>query len=501
MAMFLRVSFAAWHGLPFFMTAYSPGVGRVHYGHFGQVDDGGRRLSGSPAYGTAYRDYTASHGGLDPAAIETWWPDDTALEARSLTLAEDDRVEFLGADAFAGAYFDEVHLNKRVGHFLIRLLPSFGSIHFADAANLFNLVPGDLREGDVLLHRWQAQGIGHVMVVKEVEALPGGNLDAEIVFGSMPRIQPKWYTAAYSKSYFTSPYSGGPETTSDGTAYSRLGGGIKRWRTPVRDSGRWSNLVPVADRDAWIGSTDWPALEARPETFRGLLGNLSPSEQRDVLVDRIEGARANLRQRPASCANRQRREEAFDELYALMNREWGWSRTRVDETYRHVEDYVYAELEYSQSRTCCWNRTTPEMHGIIAEYTDQLVGTAHEAGECVEPVVFRMRGGGYDPFRAYAHQTGRGGLWAEWSEDEDCPQRANLDDVESNAPWSEFCDVADALLGGDDGGGDDGGGTTGGGSGGSGSGPTCSGCSGQRPVVPWAPLVLGGVLLGRRRRR
>ncbi len=497
MAMFLRVSFAAWYELPFFMSAYSPPIGQtVYYGHFGLVSGTGARLSGTPRFATSYSDYTDDFGHLSGSALDAAWPDDTSLETRAITSARDDVVEFLGADAYAGAYFDELHLNKRVGWFLLRLLPNFGSINIADAHNLFNLQPTALREGDVLLHRWQAQGIGHVMVVKEVEELPGGNLDAEIIFGSMPRIQPRWYNARFSKGYFTSPYSGNASTGPDGTSYSEFGGGIKRWRTAEISDGRWRNNVPDSDVSDWIGSTDWPAIEARPAEFATILGDLTPQEQRDVFLDRIETARTNLERRPASCANRQRRERAFDDLYALMDSEWDWSRERVDRHYRVTADYVYAELDYANSKTCCWNSTTPAMAEIIAQYTDEQVTQALNNDQCVEPVVFKARdGGGYDPFSTYATQIGRAGDWVDWSEDESCAARDTDEDVETNAPWTSFCDLDEVLVGGEDPDPIDP--ATGGNTG----SPDCGGCSGRPAQLPWLPLLFGSVFFAARRRR
>jgi hypothetical protein len=498
--MFLRVSFAAWYELPFFMSAYSPSVGHtVFYGHFGLVNGSGARLSGTPRFATSYNDYTDDFAHMSGSALDAAWPDDTSLETRAITSSRDDVVEFLGADAYAGAYFDELHLNKRVGWFLLRLLPNFGSINIADAHNLFNLEPSALREGDVLLHRWQAQGIGHVMVVKEVEQLAGGNLDAEIIFGSMPRIQPRWYSARFSKGYFTSPYSGSASTASDGTPYSQFGGGIKRWRTAEISDGRWRNTVPEADIDDWIGSTDWPAIEARPAEFEAMLGDLTPREQRDVYLDRIETARTNLERRPASCANRQRRERAFDDLYVLMDSEWDWSRERVDSHYRDTADYVYAELDYANSKTCCWNSTTPAMADIIAQYTDEQVAQAYDNDQCTEPVVFKARdGGGYAPFATYAVQIGRADEWVEWSEDESCAARGVDEDIETNAPWTNFCDLEDVLVGGEDPDPIDAG--TSGSPGSTGS-PNCSGCSGRPAQIPWLPLIFGSVLFGARRRR
>jgi len=448
LAMFLRVTFASWYELPFFMQAWSSTYGNVYSGNFGVVNSSGGRISGTASYASSYEDYTDDFAGQSNSWIVANWPDDTTLEAKALTALEDDHNDFLGADAYSGAYFDEIFLNKRVGYFLLRLLTWHGSMHLASASNLWNLEPEAIREGDVLLHRWQSQGIGHTMVIKTVDPLPGGHVEGEIIFGSMPRIQGVWYPSNIAKSYFTSDYAGSGETNSDGDVYSHLGGGLKRWRTPIESNGRWVNIVPVSDRDDWIGSTDYPALEARIQTFQQILGNMTPEEERDAILERIRIARDNLSHHPSSCANRERREEAFDDLYDLMSREWGWTRDQVDQQYRSFEDYVFAELEYTQSKTCCWNSTTEDMHDIIVEYNTELVEDADANGQCEEPVVFRARnGGGYEPFRQYAHDTGRGYLWVEWSADESCPQAGVSDDVEVNAPWTDFCDIVDTLMG------------------------------------------------------
>jgi hypothetical protein len=444
MAMFLRVTFASWYELPFFMSAWSSTHGNIHSGHPGILDSSGGRISGTPNYRTAYEDYTDDLDSQTNSWIVANWPDDTGLEAKALTSQRDDLNEFLGPDAYSGAYFDEIFLNKRVGHFLLRLLTWHGSMHLASAKNLWNLEPEATREGDVLLHRWQSQGIGHTMVVKNVEPLPNSHFDAEIIFGSMPRIQPIWYPSTIAKSYFTSPYAGSAEANSDGDVYSHLGGGIKRWRTPIVTGGRWVNIVPVSDRDDWVGSTDYPALEARILSFQQLLGNLTPTEERDALLERIRIARENLTRHPSSCTNRQRREEAFNDLYTLMSTEWGWTRDQVDQQYRSVEDYMFAELEYTQSKTCCWNSTTEDMHDIIVEYNTELIEDAHNNGQCEEPVVFKSR---YEPFRQYAYDTGRGSQWVEWSADESCPQSGVSEDVETNAPWTDFCDIYETLMG------------------------------------------------------
>jgi len=446
MGMFLRALFASWYNLPFYMTASSNGSS-VHYGHFGIVDNTGARKSGTPSYKAAYTDYTTSFAGQSNSQILANWPDDATLETKSLVNSQEDAVEFLGEDAYFGAYVDEMVLNKRAGYFLIKLLEDFGSIHFASDRNLWNVEPEAIRPGDILLHRWQSSGIGHVMVIKEVDPLPGGNLDVAIAYGSMPRIQPVWYETAIAKSYFTSDYAGSAEIGPTSEPYSRYGGGVKRWRTAKATSTHWTNTVAADDLDVWISSTDYATLEARVTTFEEILGEMTPEETRDALLEQIEMARNNLGMKPASCSNRERREQAFEDLYDVMQENWGWTREQTDATYRVPEDYVFAELEYTQSKTCCWNSTTPEMYDIIMDYNNDLVEDAHDAGECAEPVVFMARNGGtYAPFTAYAASVGRSAEWKSWTADESCPQSGVSEDTIKSEPFTDFCDIAAELM-------------------------------------------------------
>jgi hypothetical protein len=444
MAMFLRASFAAWHGLPFFLTAWHPGVGEVYYGHFGIVDRAGNRISGSPTWALSYEDKSAEVEGKTFSGDRADWPRDAKIRGRALTTAKDDAIGFLGGEAWAGAYFDEIHPNKRAAWFMLRLLTNFGSIHLAGPENTFDIAPRSMREGDVLIERWQSQGIGHVMVVKEVDDLGDGAMGAEIIFGSMPRIQPRWYESAQSKAYFVSQYSGGSDPSPEGPPYAALHGGIKRWRTPVEKGGAWVNIVPVKDREAYISEDDLDALGARVETFREILGNLTPEEERDVILGRIQTARENLAMRPASCANRQRREEAFAELYRLGAEELSLSKTQIDAQYRAFEDYIFAELDYASSKTCCWNKSTAAMYEIIVRYNEELAEDAEAAGQCAEPVVFRAENGGYERFRAYAQSIGRGADWVAWTEDEPCNARDVSTDSLADFDGTPWCEVSEA---------------------------------------------------------
>ncbi len=432
LAMFLRVAFASWYHLPFYMTSVDGEGTRVYFGHFGARTKNGR-YKNMPKFKSWYRDYE----GMSQDEIErSGWPQDSKLRSRGLC-GGGDEMDFIFDGAKAGAYFDEIFLNKRTGHFLRLLLCYFGSINVVSSRNTYNLKPQAVRAGDLLLERWQREGIGHTLVVKQVTPLDGGRLEAQLVSGSMPRRQPKWEDGAASKHYFTSDEMGGEGTNLDGDAYVRLGGGLKRWRVTKNVGGYWMNTWMEADEASWISDTDYERLKRRPAEFENLLGQVTPEQARQSLLQRIEDARNHLREYPASCAARTRREEAFAELYALNQREFDMSKEQTDQQYRILDDYVFAELIYNQSKTCCWNHSTSAMYQIIMDYNRSL-----QDGQCQEPVVFMARDGGYDIFSQYAEQTGRGHLWRPWSEDEPCPQRDTTNDVEEEHSWISWCDAS-----------------------------------------------------------
>ncbi|HHH30937.1 MAG TPA: hypothetical protein ENK57_21685 [Polyangiaceae bacterium] len=439
MAIFMRVTFAAWYGLPFYLTAVDSEGTRVYFGHFGARTKYARYKK-TPLYGYWYEDYTS--WSADKIAAEGW-PRDEKLRARGLYGGGDD-MDFIEEGARAGAYFDEVHLNKRVGHFLRLILAYFGSMHLASSGNTFNLKPEAVRTGDVLVHRWQRHGIGHTLIVKSVTELGAGQLDTEVVSGSMPRRQPKWESAVSSKSNFTTYKAGGPGENGDGEAYAALGGGLKRFRVVKNVGGYWMNTWMAADEASWISDADYDAIAARPAKFEQMLGEASPEQMRDSLLEIIEDARNHLRQYPASCSARNKREDAFGKLYTLMQEEFSTSAEQVDADYRIFEDYVFAKLEYTESKTCCWNSTTAAMFQIVMDYNQSL-----QQNQCTEPEVFKCSGGGYQVFADYAAQTDRAHLWKPWTEDESCPQSAVIDDVIVPSAATLWCDVADGVDAGD----------------------------------------------------
>ncbi|MDA3863992.1 MAG: PPC domain-containing protein [Deltaproteobacteria bacterium] len=438
-AMFLRVTFASWYNLPFFLKAVDSS-GAIYFGHMGARTSTGR-YKNTPLYKTSYKDYSKQFEGKSNEYIVENWPQDSLLRKRSV--GQGDTMEFLTGSGTqqAGQYFDEIFLNKRTGHFLRLLLAYFGSVNLASSSNTYNLKPQSVRGGDILVHRWQRTGIGHVMVIKNVTDIEGGKKEAIIVSGSMPRRQPKYETPTSSKEYLTSVKGGGPGENWDGDSYASLGGGLKRFRVAKVRNGKWANTWMNNDEASWINDTDHERISARIEEFDDLLGEVEPEQLRTAYLQMIEDARNHLRQYPASCAARNRREEAFEKLYEVNGLYFNMERDETDMEYRIFDDYVFARLVYQESKTCCWNRSTSAMYQIIMDYNNEL-----QQDECTMPVVFKAENGGYEVFRQYAEDTDRGYLWADWSEDEHCPQNNVLNDTEVEHTWVEWCEFGQTPV-------------------------------------------------------
>ncbi len=433
-AIFLRVAFASWYQLPFYLEA-ADAKGRIYFGHFGMRREN-ERFARTPNFQTRYEDFSDQADAIREGAS---WPSDPSLAGKKIPGSFDDAQPALGPDAHAGAYFDRVFLNKRVGHFMITTLAYFGSIHLADARNTFNVVPEKVSAGDVLVERWQRRGIGHVLLV--MEAREAGEVDGqqkyevEVASGSMPRRQPVWESAGASKRYFTLANTGGP-------GYAELGGGLKRWRIARKVNGRWANVISNKGSGAWVDSSDLEAIAQRTTTFGEILVELTPEKKRDVLLDVIESKREHLRRYPSSCSARIGREEAFEGLYELMADEFGVDATETDERYRILEDYVFAELEYGASKTCCWNSSNANMFDIAMSMNIEL---QKQQDVCADIVVFKNRDDatdGYQVFQEWAAANGRGDQWVAWSADESCPQAEVAEDTEVPATYAPYCERA-----------------------------------------------------------
>lgn len=440
---FLRVTFASWYHLPFYLRG-SDGRTTIFAGHFGFVDAAGNRYANFPRFKTQYADYESTWRTGQP------WKTDDRLRARNI--GANDEVPFLpevnGQTARAGAYFDELFLNKRVGYFMRLVLVYFGSVNLADGANMFHIKAEATRPGDILLERWQRVGIGHTLPVMRVGHPDETHIAPEIATGSMPRRQPHWDDTASASHYFTSDMTGGVGQSYDGDEYAKLGGGIRRWRTPVLSGNRWTNSMRAVDADIAIADSDTAAIAARPARFEEILMVLSVEEKRDAALGLINTARMRLHEYPASCSARTNREDAFRTLYENAS-DLGMTVAEIDAQYRTLEDYVFAELEYAQSKTCCWNSTTAAMADIILDYAQKEQANATAQGMCVEPTVFRANGGngGYEVYRMHAISMGREADWRAWSEDEPCAQRdVAADTVLTTRGPADWCTLPQAAA-------------------------------------------------------
>jgi hypothetical protein len=428
-ALMLRVSFAAWYHLPIYLVGSDAGT-PVYFGHFG-VRTAKGPWSKAPLFAKQLKDYSD----MAPADYGMAWPEDKAL--RQLFVMRDDEQIFLGKGAHLGAYLDEIHLNKRAARLVLLVQMYLGSANLADSRNTYNLSPEALRTGDVLLFRRGTRIAGHTMVAVRVTPIEGGKKQVDDVYGNEPPEQPLWEEPGETYRNFTDDEGGGPSKNADGEIYSHLNGGLKRFRVAKAVGGSWMNTWMAADEASWINDTDYARIAARPATFATILGQQDPEGERDTLLDVIEQKREHLRQFPASCAARDNREQAFSDLYDLMAAHFSMTREQVDSTYRTREDYIFASLDYSKSRTCCWNSSTSAMYQIIMAY-DRSLSTDKA---CVAPVVFMQRSGGYDPYASFAAKQGRAADWAAWHADEACPQAGATDDVLAATTLEPFCSL------------------------------------------------------------
>jgi hypothetical protein len=439
-AIFLRITFASWYELPFFLEARDSKGDRLYFGHMG-IRTAEGRYGRMPKFRSFYPDHSDKAQAF--LAGEIPWPSDAKLAAKKIAGSFDDLQPMIGPDAHAGAYFDQIFLNKRVGHFMLLALTYFGSINLVDSAQTFNVKADALRPGDVLLERWQRRGIGHTLIILqrtnlgsiEIDGEEVQTFEAQLASGSMPRRQPKWDGPAGAKRYLINEMMGGGE-------YVDFYGGLKRWRTAANIRGRWTNIVPEESKADWINSRSKTELAARIDRFELILTELSPREKMTALAEVIEGKRQHLRLYPASCSARIGREDAFDDLYET-GAELGLDKIQVDAQYRKLEDYIFAELEYEKSKTCCWNSSTSAMYDLVMEYNRILVEDP-DSGQCREVAVFKNRddrGDGFDLFRDFAEAKGMGDAWVAWSADESCPQANVAEDTEAEHAWTDLCSV------------------------------------------------------------
>jgi hypothetical protein len=426
----LRILYASYHHLPYFEGTWSAAQhASVYAGHFGFVDKNGNPFPGFPQLNDgSYEDDEPSfqQGGA--------WPSDARLRGRHLENGSDDLNPNIGPNAGAGAAFDELLLNKRVGYFLLQFLVNYNSASLADPANLIQIKPEAILAGDVLLERTDRDGIGHTVPLFRVDTVNGAPAPS-VATGYMPRRQAKWEDAIDARQYFVDPSMGGPDL-------GKFNGGIHRFRLAVQRDGRWYNTVGPADQDAYIPGNDIQAIEARPATFDHILAYGTPEAIKTAALQTIDELRQQLRAVPGSCSARSRRENAFNRLYDAEQQLENKDKAAVDKEFRKLEDYVFAELEYKKAKTCCWDSTTSQMAEIILDQANAEQQAAQAAGQCKAPTVFHAFGGGdgYDLWRQHARQMGRDGDWKPWHQDENpCDGMSLSEDALADRGVAQMC--------------------------------------------------------------
>jgi hypothetical protein len=437
-AITLRAAFSSWYHLPFFLKGWDSNAKKAVYsGHFGVVYGDGTKATNFPSFKSSYKDFEPGWTPDQP------WPSDANLRGRHL--GDDDLNDFLqnpdGSEPGAGAYFDELFLNKRVGYWLRLTLLYYGSVNLADDSNMIHVEADALRAGDVLLYRRQRVGSGHTLPVMRVDQLVTGKLAPQVASGDVPRRQPKWEEPLWARNRFYSSSAGSMEENYEGDVYATLGGGLRRWRTTEYSGGRWRNSISAPDVELRIPPDQLERIAARIERFKEILLDGSPEEAKAVALAEVTAAREHLRNYPASCAARINRENSFKELYTVMQTHFGMTKEQVDAEQRTLEDYVFGELVYENSKTCCWNSTTAAMGEIILDFARVEQEQAQADGVCRAPTVFKARpgGDGYELFRAHAEAIGRGAEWVAWSEDEACPPANVAEDTEAELKATTFC--------------------------------------------------------------
>jgi hypothetical protein len=488
-AIFARVTYASLMGLPFFLKSEG-----LFAGHFGMVNAAGQQHG---TFGTAYRTYANNAAWREGQA----WPSDRNLRrkhASSYKSGDETFVEEVpGTKGGAGAWFDEFFVNKRVGHFLVTLVDLFGSVNLAQEGNMFHVEPEATSPGDALLHRHGKYApIGHTLFVYASRTVKPGRMEIEVVSGSMPARQASWEPHYQSRSYFLSPHAGGPETVqecrtdynlnyddksqcrkeiakmdkaadaacvapwektwddtkcvryqvipSETTDIRKMGGGIRRFRTPVLKNGRWVNIVPASARDVYIPDTDLERVGARLAKFEQLLDLGSPDERKAAAIATISSYREYIKGAPSTCSKRQAREEAFEDLYRAYSDAGEYDKAKIDKQHRSLEDYVFAELDYDTSRTCCWNSTKREHYDTIMAWAQDDMKKAETQGVCKAPPVFKATGSGdgYAGIRAFAKSKSMPFPEA-WTEDEPCKAKDITEDsITERGKSADFCEAA-----------------------------------------------------------
>lgn len=489
-ALFARAMYSALNHLPFYVKSDD-----LYAGHFGFIKKDGSAHPWGANFKN-YKDYESTWHAGDA------WPTDSRLRGMHVESYKSGDETFVesspGTKGGDGAWFDEFFLNKRVGYFLLKLVDMFGSINLAEEKNLFHIKPEATRPGDALLHRHgKYAAIGHTLFVYQSRTVRPGRMEIEVVSGSMPARQASWEPHYQSRGYFLSHHAGGEEfvqeckpeysldyedktkckkeigtTTrasgaecpsgyvkhswdetkcvkysivpSENTDLRKMGGGIRRFRTPVLQNGRWMNIVPASASSVYIPDTNLQAIGDRVKQFEELLSLGTPEERKTAAVATIESYREYIRNAPSTCSKRTAREDAFQELYRAYSDLGEYDHAKIDKDHRTLEDYVFSELDYDLSKTCCWNSTKREHYDTIMKWAQAEMKKAQNNNTCAAPPVFKAQGpgDGYEGVRAFAKANNLP-FPAAWTEDETCKAKAVAEDtITSRGNEPKYCSSA-----------------------------------------------------------
>jgi hypothetical protein len=86
-AMFLRITFASWYNLPFYMEARDRKGNRLYFGHFG-IRTAAGRYGSMPRFNRSYKDFSDQSEAFINGEVE--WPVDEKLAARKIAGSFDD---------------------------------------------------------------------------------------------------------------------------------------------------------------------------------------------------------------------------------------------------------------------------------------------------------------------------------------------------------------------------------------------------------------------------
>ena len=117
-------------------------------------------------------------------------------------------------------------------------------------------------------------------------------------------------------------------------------------------------------------------------------------------------------------------------------------KSQVDAEQRKLEDYVFAELDYNKSKTCCWDSSSSAMYDIIIQEAQADKAAADAAMTCAAPAVFEAQAdGSYQRWVDYAASIGRSADWKPYTDDEGCTAKGITTDATLTSSATDYCSV------------------------------------------------------------